>query len=173
MFTRLKDDPCAYKDSITQSTSVLNYIIDLNKYSNCNPCRIKQGIVGGNNVSLYQGNMVDLESDMLGLTRKKSKCPSMLYKRGTVIQNKDKDNCSNNCPYKDNGIPCPGYCKKNIMHLPECNMFEYRPRINNTGLKVDARTCPPISPVLPVKAAPKPKIEKYWQGQMGINQSFY
>lgn len=37
------------------------------------------GLVGGNEVSVISGNMVDLESDLFGITRDLSRCPSRKY----------------------------------------------------------------------------------------------
>ena len=49
------------------------------KFENCAKCRIEFGTVGGNGVSLYTGNLVDLESDLRGQTRVTSMCQASLY----------------------------------------------------------------------------------------------
>jgi len=67
--TRLTSDTCAYKERITASTAPLDYSLYTGKYENCTKCRVELGIVGGNNVSLFSGNLVDLESDLRGQTR--------------------------------------------------------------------------------------------------------
>ena len=74
--TRLRNDTCAYK-ATSESTGPLNYAMYTGKYENCARCRVEFGIVGGNNVSLFSGNLVDLESDLRGQTRPASLCPSM------------------------------------------------------------------------------------------------
>ena len=43
----------------------LNYALYDGKYYNSSKCRMELGLVGGNNVSLYSGNLVDLESNLL------------------------------------------------------------------------------------------------------------
>ena len=76
---RLSYDACAYKDSLRQSTDPLNYMLYTGKYDNSAKCRIEFGVVGGNGVSLFTGNLVDLESDLRGQTRLASNCSSKLY----------------------------------------------------------------------------------------------
>ena len=49
------------------------------QFVNPAPQRHILGIVGGNDVSLIKGNMVDLESDLRGQTRMSSDCPSKQY----------------------------------------------------------------------------------------------
>jgi len=63
-FNRPIYDPCAYDKRLDESTSVLSWQLDPSRYYNCNQCRIEFGLVGGNNVSLHKGNLVDLESEL-------------------------------------------------------------------------------------------------------------
>ena len=58
---RLMYDTCAYKKRLDESVGPLNYTLYPGKYENCSKCRIELGTVGGNNVSLFSGNLVDLE----------------------------------------------------------------------------------------------------------------
>lgn len=76
---RLIYDSCAYQKNLQQSTSPLDYMLYTGKYENCAKCRIEFGVVGGNGVSLFSGNLVDLESDLRGQTRQASLCPSTMY----------------------------------------------------------------------------------------------
>jgi hypothetical protein len=76
---RLTYDNCAYQKSLQQSTGPLEYAMYTGKYENCAKCRIEFGVVGGNGVSLFSGNLVDLESDLRGQTRIASLCPSTMY----------------------------------------------------------------------------------------------
>jgi hypothetical protein len=76
---RLSYDECAYQKSLKQSTDPLEYMLYTGKYENCAKCRIEFGTVGGNGVSLFSGNLVDLESDLRGQSRKASLCPSTMY----------------------------------------------------------------------------------------------
>ena len=76
---RLSYDACAYQKSLQQSTSPLDYMLYNGKYENTAKCRIEFGTVGGNGVSLFSGNLVDLESELRGQTRSASLCPSNMY----------------------------------------------------------------------------------------------
>ncbi len=49
------------------------------KFYHPNAGRNALGIVGGNDVSLITGNLVDLESDLRGITRDLSKAPAKQY----------------------------------------------------------------------------------------------
>ena len=76
---RLIYDSCAYQKNLQQSTSPLNYMLYTGKYENCAKCRIEFGVVGGNGVSLFSGNLVDLESELRGQNRQASLCPQTMY----------------------------------------------------------------------------------------------
>jgi hypothetical protein len=113
---RLSYDKCAYQKDLQQSTDPLNYMMYTGKYENCAKCRIEFGVVGGNGVSLFSGNLVDLESDLRGQTRQASLCPSTFY----------TPNCDKNCNNKMNGLPCSAsQCKPKMMHQPSCQMQNY------------------------------------------------
>jgi hypothetical protein len=49
------------------------------KYYNPNAARNALGLVGGNEVSVASGNIVDLESDLYGITRDLSRVPGRRY----------------------------------------------------------------------------------------------
>ena len=102
---RLSYDSCAYEKSLQQSTSPLDYMLYTGKYENCAKCRIEFGVVGGNGVSLFSGNLVDLESDLRGQTRQASLCPKKFY-------TPDCKNCNSNS-------------KSKMMHQPSCQMQYY------------------------------------------------
>ncbi len=76
---RLMYDKCAYENQLKQSTSPLDYNLYTGKFENSAKCRIEFGTVGGNGVSLFSGNLVDLESDLRGQSRLQSNCPSTQY----------------------------------------------------------------------------------------------
>lgn len=124
---RLIYDDCAYKKSLQQSTDPLEYALYTGKFENTAKCRIELGSVGGNGVSLFNGNLVDLESDLRGQTRKSSLCPCDKY----------SPNCSNpNCK-KNNGIPCEGpNCQVPLKHQAACQMVRY-PKVPMPGKPMD------------------------------------
>ncbi len=85
---RLTYDACAYQKSLQQSTGPLDYMMYTGKYENDGRCRMEFGTVGGNGVSVYSGNLVDLESDLRGQTRQASLCPSTMYNPSQKMQGK-------------------------------------------------------------------------------------
>ena len=123
---RLIYDTCAYKHELSQSVGPLQYILNPMKYENCNKCRMELGIVGGTAVSHIKGNLVDLETDLRGQTRRTTKCPTKLY------QNPCPKGDINNCqPGNINIVADPSQTARDIntqmLHLPSCQMIRYRP----------------------------------------------
>jgi hypothetical protein len=55
------------------------------KFENPNKCRNALGLVGGSEVSNISGNLVDLESDLLGITRVQSKCIARQYQPACAL----------------------------------------------------------------------------------------
>ena len=132
-FTRSFYDACAYNKELRQSTSVLDYVLDPNKFYNCNPCRIELGTFGGNNVSLSKDNLVNVESDLRNQTRQLSRCPERKYLP-------ECEGCDCN-----EGLPCGGdSCVDRVPRtdLPSCNIINYAPRIDNVGYSVKYPGCP-------------------------------
>ena len=84
---RLMYDTCEYKNKLDESSSTLGYLLDNMKYENCNKCRMELGVLGGSGVSHIKGNLVDLEADLFGITRKASLCPSKKYNSSCATQN--------------------------------------------------------------------------------------
>lgn len=123
-YNRTMYDPCAYEKQLNESTSVLSWNLDPNKFYNCNDRRIEFGIVGGNNVSRTKGNLVDLESELRNQTRLYSHCPSRKY----------IPPCNTSFVSKD-GLPCGSVASRNenLSHLKSCNMIDYKPRQDNIG----------------------------------------
>ena len=100
------------------------------KYESCSKCRVELGVVGGNNVSIIRGNLVDLENDLRGQTRpltQPKQCSTKLYKP------QPKSYIKYNNRYGSKTIDTR---KK---HLPACNMIAYKPTIVSSGLKLE--TC--------------------------------
>jgi hypothetical protein len=79
-------DACAYSETLTQSVSPLAYMLDPIKYEHCNKCRIELGTVGGTAVSHINGNLVDLENNLLGIDRPGTLCSSYMYQPGQPLQ---------------------------------------------------------------------------------------
>ena len=114
-FNRLKYDQCAYREDLKESMAPGCYQFYAGKHVNDNICRVDFGIVGGNDVSLYKGNIVDLESDLRGQTRLSSLCPSKKF----------MPRCKQDCL---SGLPSgPIDCQSELLDLPTCNMICYKP----------------------------------------------
>lgn len=91
-FNKLSYDTCTYKASLANNVSILDYVLYPGRYYHTQQCRPEIGIVGGNNVSQVRNpNLVDLESDLFGIDREASKCPSLKYvpKNDNYVQGKN------------------------------------------------------------------------------------
>ena len=123
---RLMYDTCAYKTRVNESVGPLEYMLNPIRYENCNKCRMELGTVGGTNVSHIKGNLVDLETELRGITRKASSCPSKKYQ--TSCQTGDLTNCAP----KTINIPATACgeartINTDMVHLPSCQMIRYKP----------------------------------------------
>ncbi len=124
-------DTCAYEQKLNQSTGPGNYMMYPGKYNHCQKCRNQFGLVSGNDVSIYDGNMVDLESDLYGINRPASLCNKSKY----------HPKCKNCGKCKNSGIPCGclACTSKNLIHQPNCQMIDYKPVV--TAPPFTATTC--------------------------------
>jgi len=73
--------PASAEPAPLQSTDMIagGYTMIPQKFYHPNAARNALGLVGGNDVSVVSGNIVDLESDLRGITRTLSKAPSRQY----------------------------------------------------------------------------------------------
>lgn len=101
---------------------VIGYLLDPSKHYHSNPCQIDFGVTGGNNVSVYTGNLVDLESELFNITRNNSDCSCHKFQKGTIIQGLSSG-------------------KPQLRHLPTCTLINYKPRPKNVGYKVNYDAC--------------------------------
>jgi hypothetical protein len=62
-----------------QSADAYSYVLIPQKWENPNKCRNALGLVGGSEVSHASGNLIDVESELMGITRANSKCNSKQY----------------------------------------------------------------------------------------------
>lgn len=62
-----------------QSRDIFSYTQIPAKFEHPQKCRNALGLVGGSEVSNISGNVVDLESELLGITRAQSKCIARQY----------------------------------------------------------------------------------------------
>lgn len=73
-FNRLMYDKCAYATEIKESTGPLEYNLYKGKYENCKQCEICKY---PNNIEF--GARADTESELYGLNRPSTLCPSLKY----------------------------------------------------------------------------------------------
>lgn len=106
-------DQCVYQQTINQSVSPLEYIMNTDKYVNVNKCRMELGIVGGTAVSHIQSNMVDLESDLRGQS-KNATCAKSRYVPPSTT-----------CGSKGNSMISP--LPQPTKHLTPCQMVNFGP----------------------------------------------
>ena len=79
---RLIYDKCAYASEIKESTGSLEYNLFKGKYDTCEKCAI-----GDFPAELEFGPRADTESELYGLTRPNTKCPSLKYDMAQGFQN--------------------------------------------------------------------------------------
>jgi hypothetical protein len=75
---RLIYDKCAYATTIKESTGSLEYNLFLGKYENCKQCP-----AGEFTNNLEFGSRADTESELYGITRLGTKCPSLKFDPNT------------------------------------------------------------------------------------------
>lgn len=108
-----------------QSQDMFSYTQMPVKFENPSKCRNALGLVGGAEVSNINGSMVDLESELRGITRAQSKCISRQYQPACPLGGQ-------NCP----DTPAPihltdkstgqGYTiDTSLSPLPTCQMNTY------------------------------------------------
>lgn len=117
---RLSYDPCAYTQTIAQSVSPLSYMLDPIKYEHCDKCRVELGVVGGTAVSHINGNMVDLENNLMGIDRPGTMCSAFKYQPGTPGQ-PIQGTCGAPC-YKTESYP---KVDTSAIHLPSCQFQSF------------------------------------------------
>lgn len=98
-------------------SGTIQYLLDPVKYENYNKCRHELGLVGGANVSHIKGNLVDLESDLKGQTRRNSLCSLKKFQP-----------CNDNfIEITSNETNKKRTIDTNLIHLQSCQMINYKP----------------------------------------------
>ncbi len=78
-FSRSKYDSCQYSADVNRSMSPMFYTTAPYHSTNNEQCFMLGGVVGGPTVKYPRQNIVDVESDLWGLSRNYSKCPTHKY----------------------------------------------------------------------------------------------
>jgi hypothetical protein len=74
--TRLPYDPCAYNKQLSESTAPYSYQMYDGKFENCNKC------VYDHYTRPFDGDIVDVDSELSNRTRPASNCPTRKYNPG-------------------------------------------------------------------------------------------
>jgi hypothetical protein len=92
--------------------NILKYVINENRYEHPEKCLHEKGLIGGATVSKIRGDVIDLESELRGITRNLSKCsvskPKPLADEFMILNDKT----------------APVDTRK--LHLPSCQMIDYK-----------------------------------------------
>lgn len=136
-FNKLKYDKCQYLTELNQSLNTSDWILDPNRFENTNKCRNQFGLLGGTNVSHANGNLVDLESDLLGTTRLVSKCPTLKYMNPCAVQNNFTNEVgAKYCQPQNIVIQQTPNTKGRVVdvspkHLKSCQLVQYKNKLPN------------------------------------------
>ena len=80
-FNRLNYDTCTYQHNLKQSVGVADYILGMPRV-NCNACFHSDPSMGSIDSApsvISKDKLVDIDSELMGLTRKASNCPTDAY----------------------------------------------------------------------------------------------
>lgn len=126
-FNRLPYDNCAYQKRLYESTDPLKYSLYEGKYENCQKCVI-------NDANFWRPfDLVDVESELMNITRLNSQCPQFKYnpnckKGGDCLSTFDKNApvvlAAEVCPIVHNNIKkmtTPGYTVENTAYCPKAD----------------------------------------------------
>jgi hypothetical protein len=97
-FNRSVYDQSSYKNELQRNVGILGHVMNVDKYEHTKQFRHNFGFVAGNNISHIQGNMVDLSSELSGITRYISKCNDNIYipSKDGIIRNDKTPNIDTN-----------------------------------------------------------------------------
>lgn len=132
-----------------------SYTMIPQKYYHPNVSRNALGLVGGNDVSLISGNLVDLESDLWGVTRTLSRCSSKKYQPTCALGGGKAAMSGPAGPSPLSGTGCPSW--------PGAIVFQERA----TGAVVTVNTSPRHLPTTqyvsyPGVPAPEPMVQEVY-----------
>jgi hypothetical protein len=137
-FNRLFYDTDTYSHLLKENDSILDYVLKPDKHYREKNCRIERGVVGGNNVSQISGNLVDLESDLFGITRLASLAPTSKYSSNCAFT--DLNHCTpDNILIKGSPKTQKRVINTNLNNLNTCSLINYKPRLG--PVKIEVPSC--------------------------------
>ena len=92
------------------------------KFENPNKCRNTLGLVGGSEVSNISGNLVDLESDLRGITRVQSKCIARQYQPACALGGPECPDTPPTFQFRDKSTGEMRTVNTTPRNLPSCQM---------------------------------------------------
>jgi hypothetical protein len=124
--SNLTYDNCEFKHHIAESVGTLSWVLDPCRYNNNRKCRMEFGILGGTAASHINGNLVDLESDLFGITRLAGKCSE--YKYQNPCPKGDMATCQpQQIIIRDSPTTRGRIIDTRPQHLRSCQMINYNP----------------------------------------------
>jgi hypothetical protein len=158
-FTHLAHDKCAYKHRLYEGAGAAAYVMDTTAKTHCRACFVpspgvrmqRSGVA-----TCCEKDLIDVSSELLGITRTKSRCPSnQITKRNQTTCTADaKDECNGLDPENSrlSNPPCTlrgrGWNRWEYpCHNPQHHLEpKFATNINNRLLVKDAhRPCLPTS----------------------------
>jgi|UniRef100_A0A6C0KXQ6 hypothetical protein len=108
-----------------QSADAYSYVLIPQKWENPNKCRNALGMVGGSEVSHTKGNLIDVESDLRGITRPNSKCNAKQYVPSCPLGGQECPPSPANIVFKDKTTGEVRNTDTSLRHLPTCQTWSY------------------------------------------------
>jgi hypothetical protein len=96
-FTHLRHDSCAYKHQLLESIGPGEYMLDTSPATHCKPCFVPSSAVRMQRVAPSQcgwQNQVDVDSELMGLTKRASRCPTQARSLKTVCETVGLSECN-------------------------------------------------------------------------------
>jgi hypothetical protein len=108
-----------------QSADAYSYVLIPQKWENPNKCRNALGLVGGSEVSHAKGNLIDVESDLMGITRANSKCNAKQYVPSCPLGGEECPTYPANIVFKDKTTGEVRDVNTEPRHLRSCQTWSY------------------------------------------------
>ncbi len=125
-----------------QSAGMFAYTQMPVKFEHPDKCRNALGLVGGSEVSNISGNLVDLESDLLGITRVQSKCIARQYQPACPLGGPGCPDMPPSFSFRDKSTGVVRVVNTTPRNLPTCQMTTL-PGVGAPA-KLKTQTCYPM-----------------------------
>lgn len=110
-----------------QSGKLAGYTMIPDKFYHDKPCRNALGLVGGNDVSVVTASpMVDVESDLYGITRPNTKCNNKQYKPECALGGGGCPDWPSGISYTNKADDEKRFISTRPTHLQTCQMNSYQ-----------------------------------------------